>query len=123
MQYLYPIAFKDTTSKTKYFFGITDIHETNTEKVGHCKEKNCTHNSPAEASDCYRQYLLDNEFNASAGGVEERKCMMRGCAERTDKICKLGSHIEFALCTKHRNKTTVKKICGWGLVLNIRKLE
>ena len=118
MKYLYPIEFSKD-GKRKYYFGETDIDEKGVVRVGTCKEDKCAHDTPTEASDCYRQYLLDNEWVLKGGNIEPRKCCIKKCANMTTQIACLGDSIEYALCDEHRNKATVKTI-GWGFVLNLR---
>lgn len=121
MKYLYPIEFVKN-GKKKYFFGETDINEEKVKRIGICKSDKCAHNTPVEASDCYRQYLLDNEWTLKGGVIGERKCYMKKCANMTTQVACLGDHIEYPLCDEHRNKATAKTI-GWGFVLNLKRPE
>ena len=118
MTYLYPIEFKQGNQR-KYYFGEADLTETQVARMGTCKTDNCAHNTPTEASDCFRQYLLDNQWKVKGGNIEPRKCCIKKCPNQTTQIACLGEYIQYPLCEEHRNKTTVKKI-GWGFVLNLR---
>jgi hypothetical protein len=122
MKYLYPIEVIKGKKRT-YYFGETNQKETKKKRIGTCSNENCSHDTPIEASDCYRQYMLDNEWNQKGKKIQPRKCCKSGCANQTERAAILGNYLEFPLCDEHRNKATVKQICGWGFVLNMRKLE
>lgn len=110
MKYLYPIL----RGSKDYQFGKTDEAETETETENLCSA-NCKHESPIEASDCFREQLLKNK--PSVINIESRKCVFPKCANQTEQALNYGYDFEFAVCKEHQNKTSVKKVAGFGFPL------
>lgn len=112
MKYLYPIR----RSEKDYQFGKTDEEEIGIENL--CSH-DCKHESPVESSDCFREQLLKNKPDIIA--IEPRKCCVPKCANQTEKALNYGYDFEFAVCKEHQNKTSVKKVCGFGFPLILRE--
>lgn len=111
MKYLYPIR----RGPNDYHYGRTDLDEINIANV--CSDK-CRHENPIEASDCFRESLLKNKPTIVT--IEPRKCCHPKCPNPTTEALNYGYDFQFALCPTHKNKTSVKKVCGFGFPLILK---
>ncbi len=71
------------------------------------------HNTPEEACECYRQYLLDNllhlEDDLWAPGNLMR-CNIQECEAMTRGGARITGRRTFMLCQEHRTRETMEKI-------------
>lgn len=72
MNYYQPLQLSDKEGKPTGFWHMTCTNDNKTWAVGYCREnKNseteCKHNSPEEASDCYRKYCRERQDGIMAG--------------------------------------------------------
>jgi hypothetical protein len=82
--------------------------------VGYCaQEGGGHHETEAEARECYRDYLLDNElrFRNPADPATLRKCEVAGCGVFTGGSAELSLRT-WVLCDAHRNRAEVEKLFG-----------
>lgn len=112
MNYLYPIR----RSEKDYHYGITDSDEIEIENL--CSD-NCSHESPVEASDCFRNKLLKNK--PSIINIEARKCCVPKCANPTEEVFNYGYNFEFAVCKDHQTKSAIKEVAGFGFPLLLKE--
>jgi hypothetical protein len=70
------------------------------------------HETEAEARECYKQYVLDNElhFDAREDSRSMHVCAYPGCDEFTKGIATLGCARMWPLCDEHRNKEAVSEL-------------
>lgn len=64
------------------------------------------HETPEEAAECYKEYVLDIRTNYTAGTRVPHPCEAKDCKEHTS----LGANADgrvFWLCNAHRNRETV----------------
>jgi hypothetical protein len=69
------------------------------------------HASAEEASECYRQYLLDNRlvFDEGEGSRTMRVCQYPGCDEFTSGMAEIEFCV-FYLCDSHRTREIVESM-------------
>lgn len=112
MKYLYSIRRGDKD----YHFGKTDEGEVNVENL--CLEE-CKHENPIESSDCFREQLLKNKPKTIY--IESKKCCVPKCANSTSAMINYGYDFQFPVCKEHQNKSSIKKICGFGFQLTLKE--
>lgn len=72
------------------------------------------HDTPEEACECYKEYLLDKHMNLGHKMMGTKKtCENEGCEEMTDNMAIVGGR-SFILCDKHRNRETIEKMFEVG---------
>lgn len=111
MKYLYPIM----RGKKDYHYGSTDVGEVNVKNL--CI-KNCNHESPVEASDCFREKLLKKKSKIIS--IETRKCCFKKCANMTEEVVNFGFDFQFPLCEDHQDEDSVREVCGFGFPLLLK---
>lgn len=112
MKYLYAIR----RGAKDYFYGKTDKDETEVENL--CLDS-CNHEDPIEASDCFREKLIESKPKKIS--IEPRKCIVPKCPNTAQHMLNYGYDFEFALCKDHQNKTTARRVCGFGFQLQLRE--
>ena len=78
--------------KKNYHYGSTDVDEVHVKNL--CIKK-CQHESPVEASDCFREKLLKKKSKIIT--IEEKKCCFKKCANMTKEAINYGYDFQFAL--------------------------
>lgn len=74
------------------------------------------HETPEEACECYKNYLLDNQVKLDFGTTEDtqHRCEMEGCEEWTQKVAMV-SHRTYNLCDDHRNVESLRELVSVGV--------
>jgi hypothetical protein len=97
----------------KWDFACYNDSQNRTWPVGRCARHapEERHDTPQEACECYRGYLLDEVLILEAGSTTSKhKCVYPGCEEYTDKVAKAGPYIRYILCDEHRTKAVVAEM-------------
>lgn len=75
--------------------------------VGYCAEHE-PHDSPTEARQCYRRWLLDRRLRlAGRMSGQARPCEV--CGEWTDRFAEVDHGSLWALCDEHRTREVVEE--------------
>lgn len=83
--------------------------------IGTCGQQRCEHNTPDEARECYRQYILDQMLKLDHHEFKPWvECEAEGCDFDTNKAAQAGNYFHWALCPKHMNKETVAGLLKVG---------
>jgi hypothetical protein len=108
----------------KWRYTCYNDNQKRTWAVGYCAQDCPGHDTPDEAREHYKQYLLDIALRLDAnadsvpGAVEppKFKCEAEGCEALTSKAAKVGYGIPrmFNLCPEHMNRETVETLFEVG---------
>lgn len=66
------------------------------------------HDTPDEACECYKQYMIDQRFHIGKFEDSQHKCQV--CGEWTQQYIQIGGYQTFDLCDKHANREEVEKL-------------
>jgi hypothetical protein len=75
--------------------------------TGYCREHEEGHATKEEASECYKEYLLDHKLRFSKMSNQQQRCAV--CKEYTEGYAEMDTSL-IVLCDKHRNREEVAKI-------------
>lgn len=71
------------------------------------------HENPEQASECYKEYLLDQRLSLNHHSASsQHRCVV--CKEWTDKFAQVGTYEIYFLCDKHHNREEVAKLFAIG---------
>ena len=88
---------------------------TGTWAVGKCADHQCHHDTPEEARECYRQYILDHKLVLDHHEFKPwAECDVEGCDFDTNRAAEAGPYFYWALCSQHMNKETVASLLKVG---------
>jgi hypothetical protein len=103
------------TKKWKY----TMANDGKVYEVGYCAKKDCPgHDTPEEAQEHYKQYMLDNnlQFHNPEDGDTMHKC--KKCGTFTFGFATIGPCETIILCTEHQTREVVSEFYkvgeSWG---------
>lgn len=94
---------------------VYDMDPSFWQKVEQFKDKHHTdgHASEVEASDCYREYLLDQRLSFVTVG-DYNPCQI--CGTLTNRMSQVDGWIQHRLCPEHTNRETVEQLWPKGQV-------
>lgn len=70
MNYYQPLEKSDEFGKGLGIFHMTRTNDNRVHAIGYCRENNCQHKTPIEASDCYRKYIREKCDGLFPGGFD-----------------------------------------------------
>jgi hypothetical protein len=76
--------------------------------IGYCTT-GCTHQTPEEAHEHYRQWVLDHLHEVEFGTDVQYRCAVEGCDIWTQKGLGSGGYRAEYLCGEHRNRDTYER--------------
>lgn len=106
---------KDGNPTGKYHY--TNTNDDRTYPIGYCRDGCPGHDTPEDAQEHYKQYLLNENLRLDAHKLHNMKlkCEAKdGCEEYTDTAASVGGIKHYHLCNKHRTKEEVAKLLVVG---------
>jgi len=101
---------RQRVSDEKWDFTCHNDNMGKTWRVGICAHGKCSHDTPEEAQECYKQYLL-GKVKLEAGEFKPwHVCDVEGCDADTNVSTKAGQYHRWALCEKHRTREVVEEL-------------
>jgi hypothetical protein len=110
--YIHPVgycaAYREWTKEDEDRFAIpADDPQVVKSRSFKDKHHDCGHDSPKEAEECYKQYLLDQKLHKGFSNEVQRKCQV--CGEWTQHYIEVDMRF-WELCEKHNNRDEVSKL-------------
>ena len=110
---IHPIGYCHAWNPPKPGDWLYDLHKPEWDKMEQFKDKYHTdgHATAIEASDCYREYLLDNRLQFATIG-HYNPCEV--CGTLTNQMSQIDGWPQHLLCPEHANREEVEKLWPKG---------
>jgi hypothetical protein len=91
-------------------FHYTRMNDGDIRPVGYCASNCPGHDTPEEAAEHYRQYLIDNAQYDHKMLNQQKQCQI--CGQWTDQFATTFQYGLFVLCPEHCNRESLEKVHG-----------